>query len=540
MTKAPHMEFPVRKFIKSAVCLLLALSSTTTIAVSPVSAHSAAQGVSVGTTDKKIYCSPNACGTDAQLQDPKSQWCYERSLQSKHWILFWESGYGTSVPAEVPGILEEADRIFEFYADSLKFITRGQGRSLTDSYKMIIRLRHTTEWEASGSGIDDKIGLLTLSNGAHTSRAGQTLAHEIGHCFQYQVHCDNGNQNGWMYNWGQSTLNVFWEMCAQWQAYKFYPAMQFDNEWLQNTLNGLHRHPLCVDLRYNNFFLQDYFCHRHGMDFIGLLWNKSRTPEDPLQAYMRLTMSGTTSQKLAQLGDEMWDYGARMLTFDLDPIRQYGQSAIGKRYQTRVTRDGEGYWSPKPDNCIENWGNNAIRLNVPLESTTVYAHFIGEAGKEGYTSYSKVRAGWRYGFVALKNDGTRVYGDMAKADYSNPEGLVSFLLPSDCRYLWLVVSAAPKNYWTRDWLSWNEESVAEQWPYRVKFYQTNVLGYTTNKELPTGITDITVQHPSPSTHHPSSDAIHALDGRKVSCGTTLQQGLPAGIYVVGGRKVAVK
>ena len=146
-------------------------------------------------------------------------------------------------------ILSTADKIFEFYADSLKFITINQGKSKSDTYKMIIRLRYTTEWEASGSGIDNMIGLLTLSNGAHTSRSGQTVAHEIGHCFQYQTHCDNNNQNGWMYNWGQSTLNVFWEMCAQWQAYKFYPTMQVDNEWLTNTLNGLHRHPLCVDLR---------------------------------------------------------------------------------------------------------------------------------------------------------------------------------------------------------------------------------------------------------------------------------------------------
>jgi len=168
----------------------------------------------ISLVDKKIYCSGSACGTETELNNPASHWSFERSLQSKHWILFWEAGYGTDVPASVESILDRADQIFEFYADSLKFITINQGKSKTDTYKMIIRLRYTEEWEASGSGIDNTIGLLTLSRWAYTSRDGQTVAHEIGHCFQYQTHCDNNDWNGWMYNWGSGNYNVFWEMCA--------------------------------------------------------------------------------------------------------------------------------------------------------------------------------------------------------------------------------------------------------------------------------------------------------------------------------------
>ena len=433
-------------------------------------------------------------------------------------------------------ILSTADKIFEFYADSLKFITINQGKSKSDTYKMIIRLRYTTEWEASGSGIDNMIGLLTLSNGAHTSRSGQTVAHEIGHCFQYQTHCDNNNQNGWMYNWGQSTLNVFWEMCAQWQAYKFYPTMQFDNEWLTNTLNGLHRHPLCVDLRYNNYFIQDYFCHKHGMDVVARLWNKSVSPEDPLQAYMRLTMTGGAAKKLDQLNDEMWEYGARMTTFDLDPIRQRGKASINKRAQTALTKDSEGYWSPTAANCIENFGNNAIRLNVPSGGKTVYAEFIGEAGKEGYTAFNKTKAGWKYGFVALQKDGTRVYGDIATATYAEPEGVIAFDCPANCSYLWLVVSGAPTSYWTRDWLSWSEEGPAEQWPYRVKLYQTNVYGKANNNDYPTAIRDVAAEGAGRQT--PVN--VYTLSGQIVRLGSTSLDGLPQGVYIVGGKKVIKK
>ncbi len=500
----------------------------------------------ISAVDKKIYCSTSACGTDSQLKNASNQWCYDRSMQSKHWILFWESGYGNSAPAAVAGILENADRIFELYADSLKFITINQGKSKTDTYKMIIRLRHTTDWEASGSGIDNQIGLLTLSNGAHTSRSGQTVAHEIGHCFQYQTHCDNNNQNGWMYNWGQSTLNVFWEMCAQWQAYKYYPKMQFvwdsgqGNDWFGATINGLHRHPLCPALRYHNFFIQDYFCHKHGMGAIGYLWNKSQSPEDPLQAYMRLYMSGTAAQKLSQLGDEMWEYGARMTTFDLDPIRQYGSSRIGFRDQTALSEETDGFWSPKASNCIENWGNNAIRLNAPSTAKTLYVEFVGEAGRDGYTTYQKNRAGWRYGFVALKKDGTRIYSDIGRANYANPEGTLAFECPAQCQYVWLVVSGAPTSYWTRDWLSWDSnESTAEQWPYRVKLYQTNVYGKPNNNTLPTGIEEMENEEMRTKD---IDYAIYDLSGRRITSSLphSSTSSLPKGIYIIRGRRVVVK
>lgn len=490
---------------------------------------------SISTVDKKIYCSTSACGTDADLKKPTSQWCYDRSVQSKHWILFWEAGYGTSTPSAVEGILNTADRIFEFYADSLKFITINQGKSKTDTYKMIIRLRHTTDWEASGSGIDNIIGLLTLSNGAHTSRSGQTVAHEIGHCFQYQTHCDNNNWNGWMYNWGNSTLNVFWEMCAQWQAYKFYPGMQFDNEWLYNTLNGLHRHPLAVDLRYNNYFIQDYMCHKHGMDIIAQLWNKSQSPEDPFQAYMRLTMSGTTAKKLNQLGDEMWEYGARMTTFDMDHLRQRGSSAINKRNQPTLNDAGDGFWRPAPAYCIENFGNNAIRLNAPETAKTVYVEFVGEAGMEGYTNYNKIRAGWRYGFVALLKDGTRVYSDISTATNTNATGVAEFECPDNCSYLWLVVSGAPTSYWTRDWLSWESESTAEQWPYRVKLFQTNIYGKANNNTYPSGISDIAADESALTDNN-----VYSITGQIVRHGSTSLDGLPHGIYIVNGKKVLVR
>ena len=507
------------------------LLTDTSLSDDQLNAVVASLDTAIAAVDKKIYCSGSACGSRTKLQDDNNQWSFLRSLQSKHWIVFWEKEYGTKVPANVESMLEMGDKCFELYANQLGFVVPEQGKSKTDTYKMIIRLKSTGDWIAEGSGIDNQIGMLTLSSWAYQSRGGQTVAHEIGHCFQYQVHCDKGDWNGWMYNWHQSTQNPFWEMCAQWMAYVYLPNKLFnDNEWLNNSLNGMHRHPLAGYLRYENMFIQNWFVHQHGWDAVGRLWNDCKDPEDPFETYMRTRMTGSTAQKLNQLADEMWEWGARMTSYDLDPIRELGKNSINKRNQTKLTKNSDGSWTPQKGDCIENYGNNAIRLNIPAKGKTVYAEFVGEAGKDGYTAYNVTKAGWKYGFVALLNDGTRIYTPITTSTYANPEGIVEFESPGNIKNFWFVVSGAPTSYWSRDLINWGE-STAEQWPYRVKFYQTNVDGYTNNNGVPTGIAVIDDSHSSPLT--PNSSLIYDIQGRR----TTLSEMRPGHMYIVNGKKV---
>lgn len=427
--------------------------------------------------DKGIYESGSAVGSGSALDNPNSTWCNERSIQSKHWILYWEKGYGAAVPSGAEKILEECDKFFELYADELGFITINQGKSKTDQYKMIIRLKYKDEWEANGSGIDNKIGMLTLSRWAYSSRGGQTAAHEVGHCFQYQVHCDKGDWNGWMYNWTNSPGgNCFWEQCAQWMAYCYFTGQKFNNEWLTNSLNHLHEHPFSVAWRYENYFIQDYLVEKQkDIKFIGRLWNECINPEDPFQTYMRITMSGTSEEKLRQLGDEMWEFGARMTTFDFAHLNNAGSGKINARNQMKMTQDSEQYWTIDPDNCPENFGNNAIKLVAPTEKKMVFADFEGLNGEEmeGYRSYKPEKGGWRVGFVAQKNDGSTVYGDMYRATITDNILSVAFECPDNCKRLWLVVSGAPTEYWCR---GWGDKLEHEQWPYKVRFYNTNLYG----------------------------------------------------------------
>jgi hypothetical protein len=271
------------------------------------------------------------------------------------------------------------------------------------------------------------------------------------------------------------------------------------------------------------------------MDIIGRLWNESKSPEDPLQAYMRLTMDKNLSEaeKLDQLNNEMWEYGARMTTFDMDNIRNQGAGAIGKRNQTKLTKDNQGYWSPTATDCIENFGHNAIRLNVTPAGNTVYAELIGEAGKTGYTAYNTTKAGWKFGFVALQRDGTRIYSEIGTATYDSPEKTIAFEYPANCSHLWLVVSGAPTDYWTRDWIDWDGvEGNKEQWPYKVKLYKTNVYGNANNNTLPAVIEEIRTE-----SSHNTNKNVYTVTGLLIREGSTSLEGLPRGIYIVNGKKV---
>lgn len=435
--------------------------------------------------EKQIYESASAFG-NSDLNSESSQWCHARSKRSENFVIFWESGYGSNPAAapspykvDIDNVLWVAEKAFAMYADSLKFIERGNSK--TDTYRMIIRLKYSTTWEANGSGIDDMIGMLTLSASA-AQAAGVTVAHEVGHCFQYQVHCD-GFPGGWMYGQGENGAggNSYWEQCAQWQAFKVFPEQQFTDYNYSNYLKWCNKNILHEEARYANYFLQDYWTFLHGWDFIARLWQQSIFPEDPVDTYKRLN-----NLTQVQFNDEMYDFAARAASWDIPHIRSRGETAMDTRIQCAMNELEDGYWAVDASRCPENYGYNVIKLNPPLAETEVKVCFEGMAGASGYRSLNKNHAGWRFGFVALQNDGTRVYGDMHSLEVSlgkySPQDTAIFLCPDNCQKLWLVVTGAPKTHWKHAWD--DDDSNDEQWPYKVKFENTNLLGEPNRVVMP--------------------------------------------------------
>ena len=119
-------------------------------------------------------------------------------------------------------------------------------------------------------------------------------------------------------------------------------------------------------------------------------------------------------------------------------------------------------------------GYNGIKLKVPNAGTDVVLDFKGIADAEGYSNVKTDKAGWRYGLLASLKDGSRVYGSVGK----DSEGKVSFKVPDNTEYLWLVVMGAPTEHWPvamrRGRRSGSDEIKDEQWPYQVKLAGTTI------------------------------------------------------------------
>jgi hypothetical protein len=432
-----------------------------------------------------------------------SKWSFVRSKQSTHFVVFWAADFGkdpnaSTVPeamrVDVDDLLKKAETFYDMNVNTLKFAEVGKGKSNLDKYKMEIYLIYQTEWLATGAGYDDVIGALWVNPGT-CKPVGSVIAHEIGHCFQYQVYADllasgvtiNDLTRGFRYGYGGNGGNAFWEQTAQWQSYQSYPMEAFQSYNFGVYTDNYHRH-ICHEFqRYASYFIHYYWANKHGIDFIGKLWREAKSPEDPIQAYMRL--NGLT---VDQMNAEMYDAATKFVTWDIDAIRTNGNDYIGK-FTHKFYQLTDGTYQVAYSRCPGSTGYNVIPLNVPAVGTVVTTSFTamspgsalapGDPGQytdnekalttTKYNAGSTTRAGWRYGYVALLNNGQRVYGEMNRKTAAD----VQFTIPAGCSKLWLVVLGAPNTYLPDAWDE--KESNDDQWPYTVKFTNTDLLGNIT-------------------------------------------------------------
>ncbi len=437
------------------------------------------------------YYKPGEFDFDMLRSDSKWSWC--RSKQSEHFVVFWDKKYGeyglygskkgvadsspttcstTSMRVDIDDLLKKAELFYDMNVNKLKFVDVSDGKSCLNHYKMEIYILYQSEWLATGSGYDNEIGALWV-NPSTCQPVGSTIAHEIGHCFQYMVYVDylrrtgkpdNSRGPGWRYGYGAngSGGNAFWEQCAQWQSLQKFDASNdyhpqaftsYDasNYYASTYMHVLHEYP-----RYANYFIHWYWVEKNGGDlsFIGKLWREAEYPEDPCETYMRIM-----GMDNAAFNDDIWQYGAHMTTFDTDEIRTYGKSYVGKQaIKDFTTVDGK--YRVSKAHAPESTGYNSIRLSLPAAGTTVSVDFKGLPGLEGYHSGPVTNAGWRYGFVALLNDGTSDYSEV----FRESEGTGSYTVPAGAKQLYLVVTGAPVNYERHPW---GDETVTNdnRWPY---------------------------------------------------------------------------
>lgn len=440
-----------------------------------------------------------------------SQWCLQRSRESEHFVIFWEKGIpennGTltydGFSCNVNSMLSQAEKIWDTYVNDLGFLSPGS--STTDSRKIQMYVVKNgwggagDTWRADGSGVDGtekyvsgstlktgraaKTGIFHCTTRAATARNGHTLAHEIGHTFQYLVGADNAynkrtNKPGLNYVLGGNTSkgNEWWEDCANWQAYKVYPQMQYtDGEYFEKYLDKHHLNIHHEDSRYTNCFYHDWWCEKHGLNTIGTIWREAVQYDDPTQTYMKLY-----GLNEASFADEQFEGYMHLVCADIKGIHASARTKVGREPQ-RLKKvhedilakhlDGDNrWWIVSPDYCVQNYGFNANPIKVPAEGTVVKASFKGLTGVSGYRNINPSYAGWRYGIAAYCSDGTSVYSDIRK----DREGEVTFTVPKGAEKMWFVVMGAPTTYWSHPWD--DDSSNDEQWPYAVKFENTDAEG----------------------------------------------------------------
>jgi uncharacterized protein YuzB (UPF0349 family) len=484
--------------------------------------------VSTAMADKTVYLPTNIRGgadgtysATAEVTDTTVTWCKARSKESDNFIVFWQAGFGAdpnkktwtgSVPkVDVDDLLEHLEAYYDLYINKLKFAEVGKGVSKLDKYKMVILLYFTTDWMAYGSGFDDTIGGMWISPST-CQPVGSTIAHECGHSFQYQCYCDLGGYAGFRYSTGQGS--TFWEQTAEWQSFMNFPAERFNDHMplYQERYNLAFTHEW---MRYQSTYLHHYFVAKHGEDIIGRIWRGATSEQDPCEVYMSLMQQDDPAYTVEDFYTEMYDAAARAATFDLDNIREYGKSWIGK-HQYNYVDVGDGKLQVAYKSCPQVTGYNLIPLSVPAGGTKIACYFTplaphayladGDPGitnnyseldaskKKSVTRYNSFtggagsRVGFCTGYVALLKDGTRVYSDMRRlrndgTSVVNVADTTYFTVPANTEKLWYVVSPAPYNnntkkgvYFVHKWD--DDDGVADdQWPYQVEFSNTDVTGH---------------------------------------------------------------
>ncbi len=394
------------------------------------------------------------------FNDPESEFSYSRMVQSPNIAIFWHKEFGNDPltdPAEnrrfdVRAILSECDRIYNYYVDVMKFTEKG--KSLTDKYKLLVFVIGGDSGTAFGGGAED-VGIFWTPVSRIRRGPYAVMAHEMVHSFQFLSRIDAGT----------GPRGAISEMAAQYHLWQVYPEwMTFENYHLVDFMKKTHFAFLHSTNMYHSPYVLEYWSYKRGIDYYGKLSRDTKPDEDPVMTYKRIY-----SLTQEQFNDEMFDACRRFITWDLPRIREVA-APYANQHHTSLIDDGDGWFRINPDNCPQNYGYNGIRLIVPKAGKKVKLQFKGIAGTEGYNAVQTDKAGWRYGFVAYQNDGTRIYGDILR----DAEGKATFKVPRNTEHLWLVVCGAPTEHWPIPARRGAQtgENLEEQWPYRIKLSGT--------------------------------------------------------------------
>lgn len=381
------------------------------------------------------------------FESDTAQWSYSRMRLTPNFAIFWQRGFGADLsnPPQLEGhpmrvdldnLAERLESFYAFYRDSLKFVHEG---SNADRYRMMVMLNYSLDGTAYGGDYDEVIGAFWVAPNRIQDRRLNCVAHELGHSFQMQVHCDRRARAGILPDADRQASDAqsqfidtqdsqhedvprwfgggFFEMTSQWMLWHVNP------DWIKDELfhwQAYQRQPHKALFSWENVYhtpyVLEWWSQQRGLDIMARIYETAENPEDPADAYMRLTSLNTE-----QFNDELFE--AHRHTVFLDFRHAYAN-----------TRPFAGDWPQVNEaGAPEAGGFDARRMPTPVRGERINVDFVGRQ--------TLPTDGWRYGFVAQMADGTCVYTPAQKA----VKGRASFTAPRDrdVRELYFIVMGAP-------------------------------------------------------------------------------------------------
>ena len=414
-------------------------------------------------TEKEIYIPKDLQEMD--LNDPESEYSYDRMALTDNFVIFWEKGFGKdlSCPPQLDShdmsidlekLKEKLEIFYDYFYNDLGFARKG---SKCDRYRMMVMLRYSLEGTAYGGDYDGEIGALWVTPGRLRDERLNCIAHELGHSFQSQITCDGEGEA-----WGGCG---FFEMTSQWMLWQVNPDWVNDEAYhWDGFTKKCHKAYLHLTNIYHTPYILEYWGDKRGLTHIAELYRHGKRGEDPAITYMRLN---NLSQK--EFCDEMFDATRRIINLDYKRAWKETRNNANK-FSTKMIEDADGWMRVAPEQCPENYGFNAVAMPLPAPGETMTVDFKGMAGAEGYKNADPSKAGWRYGFVAVRSDnGESIYGEM----HDGAEETLAFTTPADTQlsHLWLVVMGAPTEHKMNpvDFHNSEDETLFDdQWPYSIR------------------------------------------------------------------------
>lgn len=434
-----------------------------------------------------------------------NRWTFKHSKESEHFVVFWDKTFGeisgtgkvtgqvSKLTVDINDLLAKAEQFYNTNVNTLKMCVTGEGKSQLDKYKMAFYLIDMTDWLATGSGNDNKIGTMWVSPNT-CQPVGSTIGHEIGHSFQYQTYCDNllrGKPNdfksGFRYGYPGSNGGCgFWEQCAQWQSFQDYPNEAIQSYHFSVWIQNCHRHFEHEWMRYASYYEQYYWTEKQGITALGRIWNESKYPEDANQAYMRIFLNNDYNTLRGQL----FEYAQHCASFDFKAIKSYVGTSYDS-YNTTLYNVEDGWKQIGYKQCPQPTGINVIKVNNPTAGKTVKVSLrtlaagsalpagdpgtmvdgdgknVGTATTYNTTSV-KGFEGHAFGVVALVQGGTRVYSPVTYSG-TGEDAVCEFTIPEKTTRLWVVVQGSPTKYFQNPWD--DKEETDNQLPYQIKIEQ---------------------------------------------------------------------